>query len=152
MPKALACHDIHYYKMWVQFINPCSLDQWIHYFPTSPHLLRLLNSLKIYSNHLVYRDTFCCNDHTFIKAWIVTRYISLATLKGMPTLEIGMDVLFIQLYNTSSPWTSILLFTNSSSGKEKRNLQLIEEFPLGTLTKRVAWCEPWIIAQQIVKL
>jgi hypothetical protein len=23
----------HYYKMWVQFIGPCSLGQWIHYLP-----------------------------------------------------------------------------------------------------------------------
>jgi hypothetical protein len=22
----------HYYKIWVQFISPCSLDHWIHYF------------------------------------------------------------------------------------------------------------------------
>jgi hypothetical protein len=29
-----------------------------------------------------------------------TRYISLAVLKGMPTLEIDMEALFIQLYNT----------------------------------------------------
>jgi len=37
----------HYYKMWVQFISPHSLDQWIHYFPISPYLLRPVNSLKI---------------------------------------------------------------------------------------------------------
>ncbi len=36
----------HYYKMWVQFISPCSLDQWIHYFFTSPHSLQPMNSLK----------------------------------------------------------------------------------------------------------
>jgi hypothetical protein len=43
--KIVWCNQ--YYKMWVQFINPHSLDQWIHYYPTSPHLLRLANALKI---------------------------------------------------------------------------------------------------------
>ncbi len=38
----------HYYKMWVQF--------------TSPHSLQSVNSLKIKWNHLAYRDTFCCSD------------------------------------------------------------------------------------------
>jgi hypothetical protein len=37
----------HHYKMWVQFTNPHSLYQRIHCFPTSSHLLRLVNSLKI---------------------------------------------------------------------------------------------------------
>jgi hypothetical protein len=36
-----------YYKMWVQFTSPHSLDQWIHYFSISPCLLKLVNSLKI---------------------------------------------------------------------------------------------------------
>jgi hypothetical protein len=44
----------HYYKMWVQFISFCSLDQWIHYFFISPHSLQLMNSLKIQWNHLAY--------------------------------------------------------------------------------------------------
>jgi hypothetical protein len=48
--------------MWVQFINPHSLNQWIHYSPTSPRLLRLMNSLKIYWNHLAYKDTICYSE------------------------------------------------------------------------------------------
>jgi hypothetical protein len=35
----------HYYKMWVQFISPYSLDQWIHYFFISPCSLQPMNSL-----------------------------------------------------------------------------------------------------------
>ncbi len=54
--------EMHYYKMWVQFIGPHSLDQLIHCFFTIPHSLQLMNSLKIQWNHLVYRDTFCCSD------------------------------------------------------------------------------------------
>jgi len=37
--KQLIYNYIHYYKMWMQFISPCSLDQWIQYFPTSRHTL-----------------------------------------------------------------------------------------------------------------
>jgi hypothetical protein len=39
----------------------------------------------------------------------------------------------------SSFQTSIKLFTNSLDGEEKTNLPLAEEFPSGTVTKRVAW-------------
>ncbi len=56
----------HYYKMWVQFTNPHSLTQWIHYFSTSPHLLKLMKSLKIYWNHLAYKDIFCCNEELIL--------------------------------------------------------------------------------------
>jgi hypothetical protein len=56
----------HYYKMWVQFTSPHSLDQWIHCFFSSPHSLQPVNSLKIQWNHLVYRDTFCCNECTHL--------------------------------------------------------------------------------------
>ncbi len=49
-------------QMWVQFTNPCSLDQWIHYFFIGPHSFQLVNSLKIQWNHLAYRDTFYCSD------------------------------------------------------------------------------------------
>jgi hypothetical protein len=45
---------------------PCSLEQWIHYFFTSPRSLQLVNSLKIQWNHLVYRDNFYCSG-TFDK-------------------------------------------------------------------------------------
>jgi hypothetical protein len=48
----------HYYKMWVQFISPHSLDQWIHYFPTKSCSLQIVNSLKIQWNHLAHKDTF----------------------------------------------------------------------------------------------
>jgi hypothetical protein len=40
-------YDKHYYKMRVQFTNPRSIDQWIHYFFTGPHSLQPMNSLKI---------------------------------------------------------------------------------------------------------
>jgi hypothetical protein len=43
----IPCKFNHYYKMWVQFISPRSLNQWIHYFFTSPHPLQLVNSFKI---------------------------------------------------------------------------------------------------------
>jgi hypothetical protein len=39
---------IHYYKMWVQFTSPRSLDQGIQYFFTNPRALQLVNSLKIH--------------------------------------------------------------------------------------------------------
>ncbi len=53
-------HDlIHYYKMWVQFSNPYSPNQWIHCFFTGPHSLQPVNSFKIQWNCLVYKDTFC---------------------------------------------------------------------------------------------
>jgi hypothetical protein len=58
--------------------------------------------------------------------------------EGLPTLDKNIKVFSIQLYNTSSLRTSIILFINSSDGEEKMNLPLIEELPLGTLTKRVA--------------
>jgi hypothetical protein len=37
----------HYYKMWVQFTGPRSLDLWIHCFFTSPCSLQPVKSLKI---------------------------------------------------------------------------------------------------------
>jgi len=36
-----------YYKMWVHFTSPSSLDQWIHYFPSRSHSLQPINSLKM---------------------------------------------------------------------------------------------------------
>jgi hypothetical protein len=36
----------HYYKMWVQFIDPYSLNQWIHYIPTKSCSLCRMNSFK----------------------------------------------------------------------------------------------------------
>ncbi len=59
----------HYYKMWVQFTNPYSLDQWIHYFFTSPCSLQLVNSLKIQWNHLKYMDTFCWSNEITWHTW-----------------------------------------------------------------------------------
>ncbi len=38
---------IHYYKMWVQFTSPRSLDQRIHCFFTGPRSLQPMNSFKI---------------------------------------------------------------------------------------------------------
>jgi len=69
----------------------------------------------------------------------VARCISFTSLKGMPTLDIEIEALSVQLYNTSSLETLIKLFTNSLDGEEKTNLPLFEEFPLGTLTKIVVW-------------
>jgi hypothetical protein len=39
------CH--HYYKMWVQFTDPCSLDQWIHYFFTGLCSLQTFSLISI---------------------------------------------------------------------------------------------------------
>ncbi len=72
-------------------------------------------------------------DQTSIKA--VARCIFFATLKGLPTLDIDIKALFVQLYNTFSLRASIELFTNSSDGEEKTNLPLLEELPSGTLTR-----------------
>jgi hypothetical protein len=61
----------------VQFISPRSLEQWIHYFFTSPRSLQLMNSLKIQWNHLAYMDTFCCSAfmaylfYTFFNIYII---------------------------------------------------------------------------------
>jgi hypothetical protein len=60
-------------------------------------------------------------------------------LKGLLALDINIEALFVQLYNTSSLRTSIELFTNSLDGEEKMSLPLLEELPSRTLTKRVAW-------------
>jgi hypothetical protein len=46
-----------------QFINVCSLDQWIHFFPTRSCLLwPPVNSLIIQWNHLMYKNIFCYNE------------------------------------------------------------------------------------------
>jgi hypothetical protein len=55
------CKNLHYYEMWVQFISPCSLDYWIHYFFIGPRSLQLAKSLKIQWNHLAYKGIFCCS-------------------------------------------------------------------------------------------
>jgi hypothetical protein len=54
-------------------------------------------------------------------------------------LDINIEALFVQLYNTSSFRTSIELFTNSLDGEEKKNLPVLKELPSGTLTIRVTW-------------
>jgi hypothetical protein len=59
-------------------------------------------------------------------------------LKGLLTLDIDIEALFVQLYNTFSVQTSIELFTNSLNGEEKRNFPLPKELPSRTLTRRVA--------------
>jgi hypothetical protein len=43
--------------MWVRFISLYSLDQWIHYFFTSPLSLQLVNSLKIITNQVLPHNT-----------------------------------------------------------------------------------------------
>jgi hypothetical protein len=58
--------------MWVQFISPRSLDQWIHCFFISLRSLQPVNSFTIQWNHLVYMDTFCCSEEKNEKV----RYIS----------------------------------------------------------------------------
>ncbi len=50
--------EIFVFKMWVQFISPFSLDKRIHYFSTSPHLLRLMNSLKIFKMWVQFISPF----------------------------------------------------------------------------------------------
>ncbi len=75
-------------------------------------------------------------EQTSIKAWIVAKCISFMALKGLPTLDIDIEALSIQLYNTSSFQTSIELFTNSSYGEEKTNLTLPEELPSRIFNKK----------------
>jgi len=59
-------------------------------------------------------------------------------LKGLLALDIDINALFVQLYNTSSFQTSIELFTSSSNGEEKMNLPMHEEFTSRTLVRRIA--------------
>ncbi len=77
-------------------------------------------------------------EQTLIKAWIVRGYISFAALKGLSAVDIYIDALSIQLYNTSSFWTLIELFTNSLDGEEKTNLPMPKELASGTLARIVA--------------
>jgi hypothetical protein len=37
----------HYYKMWVQFTSPCSLDQWVHCFFIGARSLQPVNSINL---------------------------------------------------------------------------------------------------------
>ncbi len=60
-------------------------------------------------------------------------------LKGLVALDIDIEALSVQLYNTSSFQTSIDLLTNSSDGGEKTNFPLSKELPSGTLTRRIVW-------------
>jgi hypothetical protein len=52
----------------------------------------------------------------------------LCSLKGFTGLDIDIEALSIQLYNTSSFQTSIELFTNSLNGEEKTNFPMPKEF------------------------
>jgi len=63
----------------------------------------------------------------------------LCNLKGLPTLDINIEALSIQLFNTSSFQTLIKLFINTLDGEEKKNLPVFKELPSRTLTRRVAW-------------
>jgi hypothetical protein len=53
-------------------------------------------------------------------------------------LDIYIEALSVELYNTSSFQTSIELFTNSLNGEEKTNPPMLKEFTSGTLARRVA--------------
>jgi hypothetical protein len=59
-------------------------------------------------------------------------------MKGLLALDIDIDALSIQLYNTSSSQTSIELVKNSSNGEEKTNLLMPKELASKTLAKRAA--------------
>jgi hypothetical protein len=59
-------------------------------------------------------------------------------MKGLLALDIDIDALSIQLYNTSSSQTSIELFKNSSNGEEKTNLLMPKELASKTLAKIAA--------------
>ncbi len=54
--------------MWVQFTSPCSLDQWIYYFPTSLHSLQpvftqnLMKSLGVQGHLLLWCINFIINN------------------------------------------------------------------------------------------
>jgi hypothetical protein len=76
-------------------------------------------------------------EQTLIKAWIVDGCIFFITLKGLLTLDIYIEVLFVQLYNTFLVQTSIELFTNSSNGEDNTNLLMFEELTSGTLAKKL---------------
>jgi hypothetical protein len=78
--------SFHYYKMWVQFTSPRSLDQWIHYFFIGPRSLQPVNSFKIQWNHLVYMDTFCCSVFSFQAC--ETFWKSFCWLKSRPSWPI----------------------------------------------------------------
>jgi hypothetical protein len=52
-------------------------------------------------------------------------------------LDIDIEALSVQLYNTFSFQASIELFINSLDGEEKMNLPLLVELPSGTLTRRI---------------
>jgi len=60
------------------------------------------------------------------------------TLKGLPTLDINIKALSVQLYNMSLFKTLIEFFRNSLNGEEKINFLMPKELTLGTLAKRVA--------------
>jgi hypothetical protein len=68
----------HYYKMWVQFTSPCSLDQWIHCFFTNPRSLQPMNSLKIQWNWRTRTPFVVVNymHFTFYCAWSMTHVIT----------------------------------------------------------------------------
>jgi hypothetical protein len=68
----------HYYKMWVQFISPCSLDQWIHCFFINPRSLQPMNSLKIQWNWRTRTPFVVVNymHFTFYCAWSMTHVIT----------------------------------------------------------------------------
>ncbi len=83
----------HYYKMWVQFISPCSLDQWIHCFFISLHSLQPVNSLKIQWNHLIWIYHYYKMWVQFISPcsldqWIHCFFISLHSLQQVNSLTI----------------------------------------------------------------
>jgi hypothetical protein len=59
--------------------------------------------------------------------------------KGLLALDIDIEALSIQLYNTSSFRTLIKLFTNSLDDEEKMNFPILEELTSRTLARRVAW-------------
>jgi hypothetical protein len=99
--------NAHYYKMWVQFTSPHSIEEWICYFFTNPHSLQLMNWLKIQWNHLVYQNTFCCNAvNTNVTS--VGRALSWSVLKAWvmkAAVELCVENWSVVWLNVSRYWT-----------------------------------------------
>jgi hypothetical protein len=63
----------HYYKMWVQFTSPCSLNQWIHSksneitWHTKTHFVIVVCWLKIFNRQLLNLEKGACN--MFLKSY-----------------------------------------------------------------------------------
>jgi len=83
--------NAHYYKMWVQFTSPHSIEEWICYFLSSPHSLQLMNWLKnpMKSLGVVF------SPHS-IEEWVCYFFTSPHSLQLMNWLKNPMKSLGVQ--------------------------------------------------------